>query len=207
MDVQAKLTNLKNEIDYNIKYFNRKHSRTKHRAYSIKIASVGFSALITVLLGVSSPNFETMFKNLTIVLGACVTIINAIDAFYNYNGLWIKNTITLSKLMELKRELEFYSAGCILDDICEEKLNKYMNELQQILKEDIKQWLRIRERASNSEQGKDSQTLAAIKNKSVDDITLLKYRTLEGVQQVKTNGSTNEVIEASSKGIIDKKEQ
>lgn len=207
MDVQFKLTTLKNEIDYNIKFFEKKHSRTKHRAYSIKIASVGFSALITVLLGVSSAGLETIFKNLTIVLGACVTIINAVDAFYNYNGLWIKNTITLSKLMELKRELEFYSAGCVIDDICEEKLNKYMNELQQILKDDIKQWLRIRERASNSEQGKESQTLATIKNKSLDDITMLKYRTSEGVQQVKTNDSISEAIEVSSNGTIDNKEQ
>jgi len=207
MDVQFKLTTLKNEIDYNIKFFEKKHSRTKHRAYSIKIASVGFSALITVLLGVSSAGLETIFKNLTIVLGACVTIINAVDAFYNYNGLWIKNTITLSKLMELKRELEFYSAGCVIDDICEEKLNKYMNELQQILKDDIKQWLRIRERASNSEQGKESQTLATIKNKSIDDITMLKYRTSEGVQQVKTNDSISEAIEVSSNGTIDNKEQ
>lgn len=176
MDIQHKLINLKREIDFNIVFFNKKHSRTKHRAYAIKISSVAFSALITVLLGISSGSLDIIFKNLAIVLGAVVTIINAVDAFYNYNGLWIKNTLTLSKLLELKREVEFYSSGFENDDISEEKLNKYMDELQQILREDIKQWLRIRERANNSEQGKDNLALTSIKNRSLEEISLLKYR-------------------------------
>lgn len=205
MDLQAKLANLKAGIDCNIKFFNKKHSRTKHRSYGLKIASVAFSALITVLLGVSSGTLETMFKNVTIVLGAGVTIINAIDAFYNYNGLWIKNTLTLSKLMELKREVDFYSSGCKTEDISEERLNKYMNELQQILKDDIKQWLRIRERANNSEQGRDNQGLMSIKNKSLDEIALLQYRKgKDNAQEVSTNEGSMEVLGTSYNEIIDK---
>lgn len=207
MDLQAKLHNLKAGIDCNIMFFNKKHSRTKHRSYGLKIASVAFSAFITVLLGLSSGSLETMFKNVSIVLGAGVIIINAIDAFYNYNGLWIKNTVTLSKLMELKREVEFYSSGCKTEDISEERLNKYMNELQQILKDDIKQWLRIRERANNSEQGRDNQGLMSIKNKSLDEITLLQYRKGKDIQEdSSTIEEKGEGLKTVSNDIADKPE-
>lgn len=67
----------------------------------------------------------------------------------------MKNAVTLSKLRELKRELDFYAAGCEPEDISESKLNEFLNKLQQILKDDIKQWLRIREKVNAMEQNKE----------------------------------------------------
>lgn len=163
MNLSLKLNTLKGEVDGSIKYFQHKHTKTKIRAQVIKITSVTFSALITVVLGVNAGNLSEVFRNIAIVLGAVVTIINAVDAFYNYGALWVKNALTLAKLKELKRELEFYSAGCVPEDISQDKLNKYMNQLQKILKDDIKQWLRIRERVNSADQGKEETKISDIK--------------------------------------------
>lgn len=183
MDLKEKLNLLLTEIDSNIIYFNQKHKWTKRRATAIKISSVTFSAFITVLLGLEMGDLAYLLKNAAIVLGALVTIINAVDAFYNYNALWVKNTITMTKLKELKREILYYSAGCGECDMSESKLNRYMNELQRILKEDVKQWTRIRERALNPEQEKDPANLLDIKTRGGDGAGD-KFRSLE-TEQVK----------------------
>ncbi|MCM8709845.1 DUF4231 domain-containing protein [Clostridium sp. SYSU_GA19001] len=155
MDLKQKLDTLLRELDCSIAYFAAKHKKTKLRANIIKITSVTFSALITVVLGLNSGYLVDVFRNMAIILGAVVTIINAVDAYYNFGALWVKNTITLSKLRELKRELYFYASGRNSEDITESILNEYLDKMQKILRDDIRQWIRIRERINSSDQNKE----------------------------------------------------
>jgi ABC-type multidrug transport system fused ATPase/permease subunit len=174
MDCKAKCTNLNSEVDCLINYFSRKQTKTKRRAYTLRISSVIFSAMITVVLGITTNNgMEDVLRNVAIFLGAFVSIINAVDAFYNYNALWIKNAVTLSRLRALRTKISFYAAGFESEDMLGHQLNGYLEELQSILKDDIKQWLRIKERANSMEQNKENVSyidmkLRSIKEKSVD---------------------------------------
>jgi hypothetical protein len=171
MDYKAKLDAFRNELQCSISYFNRKHTHTKRRAQSIKICSVCFSAMITVFLGLNAnENMVDWFKNLALVLGSVVTIINAVDAFFNYNALWIKSAVTLSKLQELRRNVDFYIAGIRPDMISEVKLNEFLDEFQKILKDDMKQWLKIREKANSMDQNKDSTGYIDLKLRSRQEI-------------------------------------
>jgi hypothetical protein len=170
MDYKAKLNILRGEIDCTIKYFSHKQSKTKHRANIVKISSVCFSAAITVILGLNSArDTSELFINIALVLGSVVTIINAVDAFYGFNSLWIKNTVTLAKLRELKRKVEFYGAGRENEDISEDGLSKFLEEFHQILKDDINQWLRIREKVNSVEKGKDSDGLSEIQYRNIEE--------------------------------------
>ncbi|ERI93963.1 hypothetical protein HMPREF1982_01271 [Clostridiales bacterium oral taxon 876 str. F0540] len=153
-------------------YFKSKHRRTKNRAYAIKITSVCFSALITVILGLSaSGSLLDIFKDIALVLGAAVTIINAVDAFYNYGALWIKNAVTLSKLRELNIKIEMYSVGCEDTELSEKKINEFIGEFQRILKDDMKEWLRIREKVGRMEDNKEGiigSQPTILQDKSID---------------------------------------
>lgn len=180
MGLKDKLDLLQSDVDCNIAYFTQKHLFTKRRATLIKISSVTFSAFITVILGIDIAGLTSILKNIAIVLGAIVTIINAVDAFYNYNSLWVKNTMTLAKLKELRREILFYSSGCEVKDISETKINKYMNELQKILKDDIRQWLRIREKVGSFEQENENTTLSDIKLGTIKKNEQYRSNTNEG---------------------------
>jgi hypothetical protein len=170
MDCKAKLNILKDEIDCNIKYFARKQVKTKHRANIVKISSVLFSAAITVILGLNNAeNTSVLFINIALILGSAVTIINTVDAFYGFSSLWIKNTVTLAKLRELRRKVEFYGAGREDEDISEGELSKFLEEFQQILKDDINQWLRIREKVNSMEKNKDSDGLPEIQFRNIEE--------------------------------------
>jgi hypothetical protein len=151
VDYKAKVTVLDTELNCIISYFKRKHMKTKHRSNIVKISSICFSAAITVILGLNSTkNASELFSDISLILGALVTVINAIDAFYGFSSLWVKNTITLARLRELKRKVELYEAGREDKDFHEEDINKLVEELQQILKDDINQWLRIREKIEST---------------------------------------------------------
>lgn len=172
MNNKAKLDSFQSELMCSIKFFAQKHKRTKRRAQMIKISSIGFSGLITVVLGLTaSENMTDLFRNIALVLGSVVTIINAVDAFFNYNALWIKSTVTLSKLQELRRKLEFYTAGTEPEQISEIKLNEFLDELQQILKDDMKQWLRIREKVNSLEHNKENNGFIDLKLRSRADVS------------------------------------
>ena len=183
MDLKAKMDTLMSEIDCAINFFQIKHKKTKRKAYAIKISSVCFSVLITVVLGLSiNEDLGDLVKNIALVLGAIVTIINAVDAFYNYGALWIKNTVTLSKLRELRRKIEFYSAGCDPADFSEKKLNEFLHELQKISKDDIKEWLRIRENVSRTEDKKDefiSSDIKPVTSKLADKFRIVEEKSIE----------------------------
>jgi hypothetical protein len=169
MDYKAKLDTLKKELDCTIGYFSKKHMKTKHRANIVKISSVCFSAAITVILGLNSArNTSEIYMDIALVLGSVVTIINAVDAFYGFGSLWIKNTVTLARLRELRRKVEFYAAGRENQDISESELGKFLEELQQILKDDINQWLRIREKVNSME-----------KISKIEEVPQVKFRALE----------------------------
>lgn len=174
MDYGVKLETLRKELECSIKFFTLKHSRTKRRAQAMKISSVSFSALITVILGITiNENMTEVFRNVALILGACVTIINAVDAYFNYNALWIKSTVTLAKLQELRRKVDFYSAGASQEQIYSTKIDEFLEEFQQILKEDIKQWLRIREKVNSMDQNKEQTEFIDLKLRSrasIDEI-------------------------------------
>jgi hypothetical protein len=169
MDYKAKINILKSELDCTITYFKRKHMRTKHRANLAKISSVCFSAAITVILGLNSAkDASELYMDVALILGSLVTVINAVDAFYGFSSLWIKNTVTLARLRELKRKVEFYEAGRENDDFSDREINKLLEDLQQILKDDINQWLRIREKVNSME-----------KISKIEEIPQVQFRALE----------------------------
>lgn len=79
------------------------------------------------------------------ILGALITVINAVDSFFDFRSLWIHRTITLSKLWEIKRELIIYKIDNENKEISAQELNKISNRLNKVLRDDIKLWLKLRD--------------------------------------------------------------
>ena len=86
-----------------------------------------------------------VFQGLALVLGATITILNAIEAFYDHRSLWIRETVTLARLRSLKAELDFAGAGLEGEQMDESSLKKFMRRYENILQDDLKAWLKLRE--------------------------------------------------------------
>ncbi|ESA38559.1 hypothetical protein N836_31980 [Leptolyngbya sp. Heron Island J] len=146
MNVSERLKFFQDELDTQIQRNAKKRKEEKSKAFRLKITAVAFAAAITVLLGLNTNESQTkLFKNMALILGASITLLNAVDAFYDYRGLWIRRTVTLSRLLYLKRISEFYIRGREECEINEQKLAIFMEDLNEILQEDLNAWLKMRE--------------------------------------------------------------
>lgn len=144
MQTQTKLDVLMKDIENNIRMFEKRRDRHKHKAIILKLSSIIGSALVTVLLGLKS--FQNNFiSDITLVLSAFITIFNGIEGFYNHRSLWVKDVKTLTSLGELKRDLEFYIAGETEEQISVRALARYKDRLQNICNDDVKTWSKIKE--------------------------------------------------------------
>src|SRR5262249_30830912 len=136
-----------------------RHSRLrngdKRAALGYKIMAVCFAATITILLGVRvDAPLTDIFRDVALVLGAMTTVVNAIDAFYDYRSLWIRRTLLLARLSSLRREVLYYALQPERGEIHTKKLGEFLNRLDQILEDDLQNWMRLR---SGSEPQRISQ--------------------------------------------------
>ncbi|WP_428911463.1 DUF4231 domain-containing protein [Niallia sp. Krafla_26] len=145
MKGQIKLELLLRDINRTIILFEKRRSRHKKKAYRLKLFSIVGSAIVTILLGLKSIGDLDILADITLILSALITMFNGIEGFYNHRGLWVKDVKTLTSLRELKRDVEFYTAGELEENLSPEALAEFKNRLQRICSEDVRMWTHIKE--------------------------------------------------------------
>ncbi len=104
-----------------------------------RVSPVLLGALIPVLLSWQGLSVEgqAMTKNITLALGAIITVIGAFDAFSEPRLLWIRDTATVRRLQDFHRDLEVYGAG---EEFESEKVETFRRELRALLDAHTDSW-------------------------------------------------------------------
>jgi hypothetical protein len=147
MDLGLKLRYLELELDTLIQRFKQMRNKEKLSAFSVKIIVLVLSAISTILLGLhlKNPQLRDLFKNIAFVLGVLIGLCNALEAFCDFRALWLKRSVTLARLYTIQRNLSFYVLGAGTDELAEKKLADFKDQINMILDEDIKVWLKLSE--------------------------------------------------------------
>jgi hypothetical protein len=146
MKNEEKLKLIESEIDDRVREFARKRKGDKRWAFGLKVAGVSLAAIITVLLGLQlGDEWSGPFKNIALVLGALITVFNAYEAFYDYRALWVRRTVTLVNLYKLQRDFRFYKSGVEPAEISNTTLERFKNRLDEIMDNDLRNWLKLRD--------------------------------------------------------------
>jgi hypothetical protein len=131
------------EIQARLNEFTRKRVRDKRKAFGLKMGAALLGAAITVLLGLKvSAAYEATFKNIALVAGALVGLLNAWDAFYDHRALWVKRTTTAARLKKLDRR--FRLARAANETLDEKSTEAFRVQLDQILDDDLSAWVQMR---------------------------------------------------------------
>ncbi|MBS4207050.1 DUF4231 domain-containing protein [Bacillus sp. FJAT-50079] len=141
-----KATYLQKEIRGNIQFFRYRKNRHKKRAFHLNLVTVICSATITTLLGLQDFSVGSWFINISIILGAIVTVLNFINGFYNYKELWIKDGKAFIELQELERDLTFYMEGRDPASFAAEELEKYRIRLNEIIHSSADIWYKLHQK-------------------------------------------------------------
>ena len=114
---------------------NNMHNRRKEnriRASIIKILIILLSTVITVFLGLQVTGYEKYFKDSAFILAAIVTILNAIEPFFNFRALWLEHEKALAKMYRLKNDVDFYLVGIKPQELRIEKLEEFLEKYKEI---------------------------------------------------------------------------
>ena len=106
-------------------------SVNKKRASFIKLAAMIFSTTATILLGLKGLRSEDTFKNIAFVFSAAVTLLSALEPYFNFRSFWVEHEIAQGRFLGLRADLEFYMAGTESNDR-DAELEKLHQEYQKI---------------------------------------------------------------------------
>jgi hypothetical protein len=84
-------------------YARARKTRFRFFASSMKTLSLALSAASTVILGLQTLNF---WAGLAFALVAVVTVINAVEPFFNWRSRWVLMEETQSRFYRLRDDLE-----------------------------------------------------------------------------------------------------
>lgn len=134
------------ELEKLVDRYKKESSHYKKTAFRLKIISVLLAAIITVLLGIKygDASFTNLLSNISLFLGASITVLSAYEAFFDPKALWVRETVTFVRLKDLQRDLDFWRSGIDPNDISSEELIRFKVRLDLILEDTLKYWMKIR---------------------------------------------------------------
>jgi hypothetical protein len=151
MTTRDALTELESQLNERINTTATRRNRDKVKATLLRISSVLLAGVVTVLIGLQGENFDrNLLRNLALILGASITVVNAFDAFFDHKALWIKRTVTLVRLYGLQRDLRFEIAKVAPNEISIQILESLNDRLDNILEDDLREWIGLRAETEKS---------------------------------------------------------
>jgi hypothetical protein len=145
VNVEGRVGFLRAELDRQQQRFGRRRRRDKRKAFALQVATVVLSATITVLLGLRvDTGLQRTLANVALGLGALVTVLAAMEAFFSHRGLWVARTVTVRRLEELRRQADYQLAGLADGEAPPAVVDGLLGRLEQIIADDQQAWLRLR---------------------------------------------------------------
>lgn len=149
-EVQAKVSLLQEMINSALNQTRSNMKENRVRASQVKLTVTICSALATVFLGLQTPSLESFFRNSALALTALVTLLNALEPFFNYRALWVEHEIALWRFHRLRDRFEYYLAGQPSDMLELQELDKFHAEYQNIWDDLSLSWINYRKQEKSS---------------------------------------------------------
>ena len=119
--------------------------KNQRRATIIKVTTILLSGLATILLGLQlGERTQTLLKQMAFVCGACVTMLTALEPFFNFRSLWIEHERALATLYRIESDLNFYLSGTTLEYLDISAIEGFHARCQGAWDELSSTWLRVR---------------------------------------------------------------
>lgn len=140
------------ELWETINWFQRRLEKTRMLAFQLRFSATILSAATTVLLGLQSGVFAShkpVVLDIALTVSSLVTVLAAIESFFDFRGLWVRYTEARVRLVWLQRRLRFLASG---DETIDDKILEGLFEsYEKILAECHDAWLQMRRQTSRKE--------------------------------------------------------
>lgn len=112
-------TNFEQLLNAAIIKLAQKARALKRGYYALSISILLLSAILTIILGfhVNDENYLIRFKNIALVIGALITFLTGLNAFWKLQSYWVRRKILLHRLKELQNEFAFQKLSTQNEDL------------------------------------------------------------------------------------------
>ncbi len=146
-ELQEKSQFLKLKIEQSIESSRKNKRINRKKASNIKVIILSFSGLATILLGLQIAGVEKYFKEIAFVLGALVTILNAIEPYFNFRELWVEHEASSARFHRLKDRIDFYLSGCKTENLNAQVIYKFFEDYNDIWIDVSRSWISHRKKS------------------------------------------------------------
>ncbi|MGC6030579.1 SLATT domain-containing protein [Enterobacter kobei] len=133
------LTVLLNEVDEKILKMKAKVKTTKRKANALKLLSLSFAALTTILVGISNGHINLSTPSL--ITSALLTLTVGLESHFSYQEQWERQKWTLLKLYQIQNKLRLMGRD---KNLTENAINLYIDDYLSIWDMDLARWEKIK---------------------------------------------------------------
>lgn len=132
-EARRKVALLQGFIKSSIADVGNKRKLNQNKATTVKVMILCMSAGATILLGLSfGPAVEATTKNIAFALSSSVTVLYALEPFFNYRALWIEHERANAGFYQVKDRLDFYVTGRSDTQLDLEEIRKFYDEYENV---------------------------------------------------------------------------
>lgn len=147
VDQDNRLSFILEELNRLQRQADRDRVKYRARAFLYKILAVALAAAITVFLGIKAGGvIAEMLQNIALGCGAAIGVLNAIEAFFDYRFLWMRETMFAAKLEVLKRDVHLYACQPKQGAEHEHNIKEFQSCLKLLMEDYMQDWLKLRQR-------------------------------------------------------------
>ena len=148
----SKVEFLKARIALALAYMERSRDKNRGRAATIKLSTVGLSAVATVLLGLQLSGMDDLLRNFAFILVTFVTLLNALEPFFNFRSLWVEEEASIAQFFRLRDELGYEIAAVGGGTPSDEVLDRLFRQFLDIWEHHNNAWLGFRKNEGETHQ-------------------------------------------------------
>lgn len=137
-EIKLKKELYEKELDKLIDDFSTKKKEYFSKHIKLCWAVVIANACVSFSLGISFvEKIAVQFKVIALFFSSILLVLNGAMAFLNYKNMYEQRTKTLVRLLALRREYRLF----VENDVTEEKIIKMYDKLENIMQDDLSQWI------------------------------------------------------------------
>lgn len=122
-------------------YARGRKKRFRLASSALKVLTLSLSAASTIILGLQSLNF---WAGLAFALVAVVTLLGAVESFFNWRSRWVLMEETQYRFQRLADELEYLIASTPAADLTHDRIQPLFDEYQSVWAQLSEGWLQER---------------------------------------------------------------
>jgi len=132
-------------------YARRRKKRFRLASSALKVLTLLLSAASTIILGLQNLNF---WAGLAFALVALVTLLGAVESFFNWRSRWVLMEETQYRFQRLADDLEYLIASTPADGLTYDRLQPLFDEYQGVWAHLSERWLQERRTLASSSESR-----------------------------------------------------